>query len=239
MGDLILFEAEFPDRCAKSEDTSLRITSPPESRLPTEGPREWYESWLFDKPSQDDEPHGDLEDDPIRWDVSRWEDLFQRKASESRYIPPSNPPDPPTSCTPITRPDPLPNQPSEPPTTLQGSGASPLIPRQYQLQIYERALNENTIVVMDTGSGKTLVAAMLIKEMRRREVKANRALAKVRCEWEGGIKVILSFFLLVVACVPSIKLTISFCFASTEKALVLCGVQCSTGEAASRRHPER
>ncbi|KAF9367977.1 hypothetical protein CPB97_005093, partial [Podila verticillata] len=176
--DLILFEAEFPDRCAKSEDTSLKITSPPESRSPTKGPREWSESWLFDKPTQDDEPHGVLKGDPIRWEVSRWEDLFQRKPSASLHIPPSNPPDPSTSHISITCPDPLPNQPPDPPTTLQGSKASPFIPRQYQLQIYERALNENTIVVMDTGSGKTLVAAMLIKEMRRREVEANRALAK-------------------------------------------------------------
>ncbi|KAF9375586.1 Dicer-like protein 1 [Podila verticillata] len=45
----------------------------------------------------------------------------------------------------------------------------PLIPRQYQLDMYEKALLENVIAVMDTGSGKTLVAAMLIKEMIRRE----------------------------------------------------------------------
>ncbi|KAG0040768.1 Dicer-like protein 1 [Podila clonocystis] len=48
------------------------------------------------------------------------------------------------------------------------------IPRSYQIQMYEKALNENTIAVMDTGSGKTLVAAMLIKEMIRREIMANR-----------------------------------------------------------------
>ncbi|KAF9212827.1 Dicer-like protein 1 [Podila verticillata] len=193
MGDLILFEVESPDRCAKSEDTSLRITSPPESRSHTEVPREWSESWPFGKLTQDDEPHGVLEDDPIRWEVSRWVDVFQRKPSASRHIPPSNPPDPPTSITSITRLDPPPNRPPNPSTTLQGSEASPLIPRQYQLQIYERALNENTIVVMDTGSGKTLVAAMLIKEMRRREVEANRALVNRK----------LSFF--VVSNVPLVK----------------------------------
>lgn len=194
VGNLILFEAESLDRRAKPEDTSLRITSTPESRSPTQGSREWSESRLFDKPSQDDEPHGVLEDDPIRWDVSRWEDLFQRKPFTSRHILPGNSSDPPTSRTPITRPDPLPNRPPDISTSLEGSKASPLIPRQYQLHIYERALNENTIVTMDTGSGKTLVAALLIKEMRRREVEANRGLAKVRCEKEGGIKAILSFF---------------------------------------------
>ncbi|KAG0092235.1 Dicer-like protein 1 [Podila epicladia] len=40
--------------------------------------------------------------------------------------------------------------------------------------MYEKALNENIIAVMDTGSGKTLVAAMLIKEMIRREIMSNR-----------------------------------------------------------------
>lgn len=55
-----------------------------------------------------------------------------------------------------------------------------LIPRSYQLEMYEKALNENTIAVMDTGSGKTLVAAMLIKEMIRREKKANKAPTEVR-----------------------------------------------------------
>ncbi|KAG0026176.1 Dicer-like protein 1 [Podila clonocystis] len=78
-------------------------------------------------------------------------------------------------------------------TVLPESDISPLIPRPYQLQIYERALNENTIVVMDTGSGKTLIASMLIKEMRRREAEANRALTERK----------LSFF--VVSNVPLVK----------------------------------
>lgn len=55
-----------------------------------------------------------------------------------------------------------------------------LIPRSYQLEIYEKALNENLIAVMDTGSGKTLVAAMLIKEMIRREKEANKTPTEVR-----------------------------------------------------------
>ncbi|KAG0025287.1 Dicer-like protein 1 [Podila clonocystis] len=51
----------------------------------------------------------------------------------------------------------------------------PLVPRLYQQHMYEKALQENVIAVMDTGSGKTLVSAMLIKEITRREEEAHRS----------------------------------------------------------------
>ncbi|KAG6282903.1 hypothetical protein E4U48_002610 [Claviceps purpurea] len=46
-------------------------------------------------------------------------------------------------------------------------------PRQYQLDLFERAKESNTIVVLDTGSGKTLIAALLLRhtlddELQRR-----------------------------------------------------------------------
>ncbi|KAG0086071.1 Dicer-like protein 1 [Podila epicladia] len=50
----------------------------------------------------------------------------------------------------------------------------PLVPRLYQQHMYEKALHENIIAVMDTGSGKTLVAAMLIKETVRQEGEVRR-----------------------------------------------------------------
>ncbi|KAG0296306.1 Dicer-like protein 1, partial [Linnemannia gamsii] len=49
-----------------------------------------------------------------------------------------------------------------------------LVPRQYQVELFRKAEAGNVIAVMDTGSGKTLVAVMLIREMLRREKEAQR-----------------------------------------------------------------
>lgn len=40
-----------------------------------------------------------------------------------------------------------------------------LVPRGYQIELYERACRENIIAYVETGSGKTLVAALLIKKI--------------------------------------------------------------------------
>lgn len=47
-----------------------------------------------------------------------------------------------------------------------------LAPREYQFELFQKALNENVITVLDTGSGKTLISVMLIKEMARLEREA-------------------------------------------------------------------
>ncbi|KAI1304584.1 Dicer-like protein 1 [Mortierella claussenii] len=49
-----------------------------------------------------------------------------------------------------------------------------LVPRTYQIELFRKALRKNIIAVMDTGSGKTLVAVMLIKAMIEREQAAQR-----------------------------------------------------------------
>jgi hypothetical protein len=41
-------------------------------------------------------------------------------------------------------------------------------PRQYQLELFHKSLERNVIAYLDTGSGKTFIAVMLIKEMAQR-----------------------------------------------------------------------
>jgi endoribonuclease Dicer len=48
-------------------------------------------------------------------------------------------------------------------------------PRDYQLELFERAKKENTIAVLDTGSGKTLIAVLLIRWMIDQELELRAA----------------------------------------------------------------
>lgn len=47
-----------------------------------------------------------------------------------------------------------------------------LHPREYQFELYKVALDDNVIVVLDTGAGKTLISIMLIKQMVLNERQA-------------------------------------------------------------------
>lgn len=46
--------------------------------------------------------------------------------------------------------------------------------RDFQLQLYTRATTRNTIAVLDTGCGKTFIAAMLIKDALITESQARQ-----------------------------------------------------------------
>jgi hypothetical protein len=48
-----------------------------------------------------------------------------------------------------------------------------LEPRDYQMELYERARRENTVAVLGTGTGKTLIACLLIKDILVQE-RVNR-----------------------------------------------------------------
>ncbi|KAF5021566.1 hypothetical protein F66182_6395 [Fusarium sp. NRRL 66182] len=50
-------------------------------------------------------------------------------------------------------------------------------PREYQIELFERAKEKNTIVVLPTGSGKTLISALLVRHYLEQEVEA-RALGR-------------------------------------------------------------
>lgn len=54
-----------------------------------------------------------------------------------------------------------------------------LVPREYQYELYQKALHENIIVVLDTGMGKTLISTMLIKQMVLNERQARLTRGKV------------------------------------------------------------
>lgn len=64
-------------------------------------------------------------------------------------------------------------------------------PREYQVELFEASLEENTIVCLGTGTGKTFIAVMMIKELEH----------EVRIPFEDGGK--RTFFL-----VPSVPLVV-------------------------------
>jgi endoribonuclease Dicer len=48
-------------------------------------------------------------------------------------------------------------------------------PREYQIELFNRAKKENIIAVLDTGSGKTLIAVLLLKEILDMELEDRAA----------------------------------------------------------------
>ncbi|KAK1674807.1 RNase3 domain-containing protein [Colletotrichum godetiae] len=52
-------------------------------------------------------------------------------------------------------------------------------PREYQIELFEKAKQKNIIAVLDTGTGKTLIAALLLRHILEKEVE-DRALGKLK-----------------------------------------------------------
>jgi endoribonuclease Dicer len=48
-------------------------------------------------------------------------------------------------------------------------------PREYQIELFERAKQKNIIAVLDTGAGKTLIAALLLRHILEQEVEGRAA----------------------------------------------------------------
>lgn len=53
-------------------------------------------------------------------------------------------------------------------------------PREYQLELFERAKQQNTIAVLDTGTGKTLIAVLLLRHTMDQELEKRRLGEKAR-----------------------------------------------------------
>jgi endoribonuclease Dicer len=55
--------------------------------------------------------------------------------------------------------------------------SSPIVnnPRDYQLELFERAKTANTIACLDTGSGKTLIAVLLLRHIIDKELEDRAA----------------------------------------------------------------
>jgi endoribonuclease Dicer len=53
----------------------------------------------------------------------------------------------------------------------QGNAVRIETPREYQMELFERAKKQNTIAVLDTGSGKTLIAVLLLRHILDEEIE--------------------------------------------------------------------
>lgn len=104
-------------------------------------------------------------------------------------------------------------------------GQKMLEPRAYQYELYQKATQENVIAVLDTGSGKTLIAVMLIKDMVNKE-KQERLTRRHVC---------LFLCLAILLCGGGRQTDLTMLLA-TDKTDILFGRPCSSRVSASKRN---
>ena len=66
-------------------------------------------------------------------------------------------------------------------------------PREYQFELFDRAKEQNTIAVLGTGTGKTLIAVLLLRHVLDQELEHRRA----------GLRPRIAFFLVCMPYCPS------------------------------------
>ena len=54
-----------------------------------------------------------------------------------------------------------------------------LIPRDYQIKIYEKAKNQNSIIYVETGKGKTFISIMIMADLLGINIKNNEKKPKI------------------------------------------------------------
>ncbi len=59
-------------------------------------------------------------------------------------------------------------------------------PRDYQIELFERAKDQNTVAVLPTGSGKTLISVLLLRHVIDRELE-DRALGNSLPSWNATL----------------------------------------------------
>ncbi|KAF8931069.1 Dicer-like protein 1 [Dissophora ornata] len=98
-------------------------------------------------------------------------------------------------------------------TSKTGARSAPDAPRKYQMEVAERAIKGNVVAVSDTGSGKTLIAVILLKHM---VAQARKEAAETGCRQK------LSFF--VVNKVPLVFQQQTYIASNSDiKAEAVCG----------------
>lgn len=76
-------------------------------------------------------------------------------------------------------------------SSLQGDRMAEFKARAYQLELYEHAKKQNSILVLGTGSGKTFISILLIKELGH---QVSNEISIVAWETVGRIHCILNMY---------------------------------------------